>query len=133
MDFLIGASVFLLTVALVIGMVPGILDPFALERSSAPVGANRAATSLATDELAVEEQPYVLSTPAVQAFFDQDEPAVRDQLRLGDGISINVTLENETAVLEATGPAIPPDQSITSARRIVSYEGEQATVTVRTW
>lgn len=133
LDFLIGASVFLLTVGIVIGMVPGILDPFALDRSAAPVGANRAATALATDELAVEETPYVLSTSAVRAFFDGDERAVRERLRLADDVSINVTLTNESGPRETVGPPIPSDRSVTSASRVVSYDGEQATLRVRTW
>lgn len=128
LDFLIGASVFLLTVGIVIGMVPGILDPFALDQSAAPVGANRAATALATNELAVEETPYVLSTSAVQAFFGQDEQSVREQLHLDDDVSINVTLSNKSV-----GPPIPSDGSITSASRVVSYDGEQAKLRVRTW
>lgn len=133
LDFLIGASIFLLTVGLVIGMVPGILDPFALEKSSAPVGANRAATTLATDELATVDSPYVLSEPTVGEFFALNESGVRERLGMDADISVNVTLENDSTRLEATGPPLPEDRSITSAWRVVSYDGEQATLRVRTW
>lgn len=133
LDFLVGTTIFLLTVAMVIGTVPGILDPFALDRSSAPVETNRAATSLATDDLAVEGSPYVLDGAAVDTFFALDEAGVRDRLRLGDGVHINVTLENESGTIETLGTETPDDRAITSAWRVVSYEGDQATLRVRTW
>ncbi|MGM0398189.1 MAG: DUF7287 family protein [Halobacteriota archaeon] len=133
LDFLIGTTIFLLTVAMVIGMVPGILDPFALDRSSAPVETNRAATSLATDELVVDGSPYALDSESVDTFFALDEEEVRERLRLGDGVHINVTLENETGTIETVGTETPDDRAITSAWRVVSYEGDQATLRVRTW
>ena len=132
LDFLIGVSIFLLTVAMVMAMVPGILDPFALEESSAPVQTNRAATALTTDELADDATPFVLSTAKVDEFFD-DQTDVADELGLDDDRSINVTLENESGVVENIGPPVSGDQSTTTAWRIVSYEGSQATVRVRTW
>lgn len=132
LDFLIGASLFLLVIAMVIAMVPGILDPFELDRSSAPVQTNRAATALATDELAEPGSPYVLSSSAVDAFFDEDTD-VGERLRLGDDTVVNVTLENESGTQHTLGPPLPTDRSTTTAWRTVSYEGEVATIRVRTW
>ncbi|MFB6132409.1 MAG: hypothetical protein ABEJ44_03260 [Halanaeroarchaeum sp.] len=131
-DFLIGASVFLLTVGLVFGMVPGILDPFALEESAEPVVANRVATSLATDELATDATPYVLSESAVRTFFE-DPAGIHERLALDEEVSINVTLENEPSVRKTVGPPLPTHGTITSAWRVVSYAGEQATLRVRIW
>ena len=133
LDFLVGASLFLLAVAITIGMVPGMLDPFALSDSSATVEANRAATALATDELGSPDTPYVLSEPAVETFFDLDQSGVRDRLKVDDAIAVNVTLANETARIDAVGPSVPDDASITTAWRTVAYRNEQATLRVRTW
>ncbi|AKH97598.1 DUF7287 family protein [Halanaeroarchaeum sulfurireducens] len=131
LDFLVGVSIFLLTVAMVMAMIPGILDPFALEESSSPVQTNRAATALATDELADDGDPYVLSTTKVDAFFVGTD--VTDQLGLDEDRATNVTLENESGIVKAIGPPVPQDRSTTTAWRTVSYEGAQATVRVRTW
>ncbi|UWG47718.1 putative pilin/flagellin [Halanaeroarchaeum sp. HSR-CO] len=133
LDFLIGTTIFLLTVSMVIGMVPGILDPFALDRSSAPVETNRAATILATDELVVDGSPYALDTSTVETFFNESDDTVRSRLALGSDVSYNITLETENETIGTTGDPVPNGRSITSAWRVVSYDGEQAKLRVRTW
>ncbi|MFW5905220.1 MAG: DUF7287 family protein [archaeon] len=133
LDFLIGAAIFLLAVSVVMAMVPGMLDPFAVGDSSNSVEANRAAESLATDELSGTETPYVLEETAVDDFFALDEAGVKDRLRLHERTSINVTLENRTGRVYETGPELPDDGSITTTWRIVRYDGEQSTIRVRTW
>lgn len=133
LDFLIGATIFLLTVAMIIGMVPGILDPFELDRSSAPVETNRAASTLATDELAMSNSPYVLSESEVGVFFNESDEDVRNRLGLGDGVAYNITLQTQNETIGTTGDPVPEDRSITSAWRVVSYDGKQAELRVRTW
>lgn len=133
LDFLVGAAVFLLAVSIVIAMVPGMLDPFSLTESSDSVAANRAAESLATDGLVSENTPYVLDEQAVNTFFTLDETAVKDRLGMHESTSINVSLENQSGTVDTTGPTLPDDTSVTTAWRIVTHEGEQATIRVRTW
>lgn len=135
LDFLIGASIFLLAVGLTVGMVPGMLDPFATHGSDAPVAANRAVGSLAGSELAAPDAPNVLEPAAVATFFSTSttEADVRTRLGLDPGVGVNVTLENDTAVLKHVGTAVPPDRSVTTAWRVVSYEGQRVTLTVRLW
>jgi hypothetical protein len=133
LDFLVGAAVFLLAVSIVMAMVPGMLDPFSLTDSSDSVVANRAAESLATDELATEKTPYVLDKQAVDTFFSPDETDVKDRLAMHETTAINVSLENQTRTINTTGPTLPDDTSVTTAWRIVTYDGEQATIRVRIW
>jgi len=133
LDFMIGTAAFLLAVGLVVGMVPGMLDPFSVTSSSAPVTANRAIGSLAGDELAAPDRPFVLSGSAVTDFFALDESGVRTRLGMSDEVTVNVTLENSTTRLQAVGPPIPQEQSTTTAWRVVSYKDEQSVLTVRLW
>lgn len=133
LDFLVGAAVFLLAVSIVMALVPGMLDPFSLTDSSDSVETNRAAESLATDELATEKTPYVLDEQAVDTFFALEESGVRDRLGMHETTSVNVSLENQSGTIDATGPTLPDESSITTAWRIVTHDGEQATIRVRTW
>ncbi|MFB6070808.1 MAG: hypothetical protein ABEJ76_07270 [Halanaeroarchaeum sp.] len=133
LDFLVGTSAFLLAVGLVVGLVPGMLDPFTVDGRATPVAGNRAVASLAQDELAEQGEPFVLSESAVDDFFALDDDAVAERLDLQEGVSANVTLDNETASPKTVGPPVPPDRSVTITWRRVSYAGERATLTVRIW
>lgn len=134
LDFMIGTAAFLLAVGLVVGMVPGMLDPFSVTSSSAPVTANRAIGSLAGDELAATDRPFVLSEPAVADFFNLTETGVRTRLGMSDDVTVNVTLQNSSdVVVQTVGPPVPQEQSTTTAWRVVSYKDEQSVLTVRIW
>ena len=70
-DFAVGASVFLLTLAFVIAFVPTVFDPFAGAATASPVVSDRVAAGLASDLLAASPaEPGVLSPACTVAFLD---------------------------------------------------------------
>jgi len=131
LDFLIGISVFLVTVGVVLTFVPGILNPFVGGRTVNALTADRAATTLATGDLAGPE-PYVLNRSGVNSFFD---PAtdVHDRLGLSGTVQVNVTLTNANQRW-TSGPTPPTDAgSVISAWRVVSVDGHRSDLRVRVW
>lgn len=73
LDFAIGTSVFLLAVVFVIVYAPTLFDPFAGGTGAKLLVADRAATSLSGDFLAVSTaEPGTLSAACVGTFFDID-------------------------------------------------------------
>ena len=133
LDFLIGTATFLIAVGLIVAFVPGMIDPFATGSEGNAITANRAVNSLSQDRLSGPESPYVLDESAVSAFFGKNETEAREALGLGDGVRINVTMENETARIGSIGPDPPDTASVTSAWRVVEYDAERAEIVVRVW
>ncbi|WP_418284946.1 DUF7287 family protein [Halorubrum sp. DTA46] len=69
-DFAVGASVFLLTLAFVIAFVPTLFDPFSAAETASPVVSDRVAAGVAGDLLAASPaEPGVLSPTCTVAFF----------------------------------------------------------------
>ncbi len=160
LDFAVGASVFLLTVIFVVVYAPTLFDPFAGGTGTKLLVADRAATSLSGDLLAVSTaEPGTLSVACVGTFFDADpddtvagancETAADleafDELLALDGRSANVTIHeldapaSDPASPEWTGDrltrsndgSVPNDVAV--ATRTVSIEGQQYRLTVRVW
>lgn len=131
-DFLIGISAFLLTLGVVVAFVPGMLAPFDSGGTPTPVAGNRVVTGLATDELAVDGDPFVLSGSAVDDYFTTSDADRRHRVGLSDDVSLNVTLEWSGGTRTA-GPPVPRERSVTTTWRTVSYRGDRATLTVRLW
>lgn len=132
-DFLIGMAAFLLTLAVVVAFVPGMLAPFESGGTPTPVAGNRVVTGLATDELAVDGDPFVLSGSAVEDYFTNTTAADRrNRVGLGDDVSLNVSLEWSGGTRTA-GPSVPQARSVTTTWRTVTYRGDRATLTVRLW
>lgn len=154
-DFTVGVSVFLLTIAFAFAFVPGMLHPFNSGTDSTLV-ADRTATQLATDLLGSPSRPFVLNATCTAGFFDQlrggpSAPAgcrfdttastVGDALGTGSATNLNVTMVNTTtddvATLNGTrlavGDDVPGTGSVTVARRIVSVDGETYRLEVKEW
>ena len=69
LDFAVGMSVFLLTVAFVFTFAPNIAEPFSDSGTENTVTANRAASQLVEGTLASPDRPYVLDKACTMAFF----------------------------------------------------------------
>ncbi len=132
LDFLLGTVIFLLAVVIVIAVIPGMLDPFATGSEADPVIADRAVSTLVSDELSSPDS--AITTPEnVSAVFDQDESELATSLRIDESVRLNVTLDNRTGIIENVGPTPPSSGSVTAAWRVIFYEGAPANVTVRVW
>lgn len=107
-DFLIGAGVFLLVFAFVLGIIPGMIDPFS-DNQETPLVADRIATQISEGMLAEPDRPTVLNQTCVNAFFNQslgngsncalkfDDSQTDMSSRLGveDKYSVNVTIQRD--------------------------------------
>lgn len=113
-DFVIGMAVFLLVVGFVLGVIPGMVDPFS-DSQETTIVADRLATQISEGMLAEPDQPTVLNRTCVNAFFnatpasgsdcpvpfDADEDDLATRLGVQDRQTINVTIKRDLDV--------PPD------------------------
>lgn len=134
LDFLIGTTVFLLTLSAVLVTLPGMVDPFATGSESHTIVADRSAERLSADLLVASPgKPFVFETDAVTAFFGQPLADARDDLAVQSHVEVNVTLSNETHRLHSTGPSVPGSADSSVAWRSGRYQGEYAELVVRVW
>lgn len=138
-DFAVGITLFLLVVAFAFISVPGFIAPYQGGEASETLLADRAASQLATDELAAPGERYALDPDRIDAFFGAADPAAA--LGVGD-YDLNVTL----TALNGTEPAFENrsvgespsgNAAVSRSRRVVSVPGESgrvwADLTVRVW
>ena len=154
-DFAIGVGLFLLVVAFVVAFVPTVFAPF--ESAEGPQTADRIGTSLAADRLGDPADPYVLNRTCTTEFFaqlDGDGPApsgchfntsaetTREMFTLDGTRNANVSIwtlgaGGDVQTIDGTrltaGPSLPETRSVTSARRVVSIDGETYRLLVRVW
>lgn len=125
LDFLVGTTVFLLTLSAVFLTVPGLVDPFATGLESNTITADRAAESLVTDVLVSSpSNPYVFTEENVTAFFEgRSESTARTALGLESGadLYIALTYANETAIVAPIGSQPPSSADTSVAWRSGTY------------
>lgn len=106
LDFAIGMSVFLITVAFVLSFTTGLTDPFMDGGQSHPVTADRVADTLAGGMLGEYAEPSVLDDECTTAFFGGPNPGdcnfdpstpLRERVGVegrpaGTGPAVNVTV-----------------------------------------
>lgn len=128
-DFVVGVGIFLLTMAFVVGFVPGMFAPFG-HGTQAPIVADRAADSLIYGNWSAAPGTVTLNDTKTDRFFSAPPAGTTF------GISStrwNVTLENGTATLSAGRPVPTDGASVSTATRVVYYRGADARVVVSTW
>ncbi|WP_152040687.1 DUF7287 family protein [Salinigranum salinum] len=144
-DFAVGATLFLLTMAFVFTFVPVMFQPFATSQSD-PLVADRVANRLATDVLGDPAEPYVLDETCTTAFFASNpapsgcsylySASSHPYVALGveDDTRINVTLvDTDGAVVEKIGDSRENARDVITAQRRVLYGGESHELYVRVW
>lgn len=112
-DFMIGAGVFLLVVAFVLGVIPGMIDPFSDSQETTLV-ADRLATQVSEGMLAEPNRPTVLNQTCVNAFFgvgsasggdcpvpfDEEVTDLNTRLGVQDRQSINITIKRDVSPVD---------------------------------
>jgi hypothetical protein len=104
-DFAVGMSVFLLTVAFTFAFVPGLLDPFDGRAPGGTAAAERVADDTAMGLLGDPSAPRVLDVSCTVAFFEGTTPGecglgsgtLADQVGLDDRYRLNVSIERNDA------------------------------------
>nr|WP_198661954.1 hypothetical protein [Halorussus litoreus] len=150
---MVGASVFLLTVAFVAAFLPGTFEPFTADGTEDALVADRTADLLAEQLLAPPTDPGVVDADCAAAFFDAegdgadglaceygtDAADLDAALGLDSRTGVNVTVEENSSVLAtggerlAAGPTPPDDRSVIVSRRVVLLDGEERDLYVRVW
>jgi len=101
-DFAVGASVFLLTLAFVVAFIPTLFDPFTGAATASPIASDRVAAGLAGDLLAASPtEPGVLSPACTVAFFEPDAglaDAADCPEGVEDGVAAQFGLDEEVLV-----------------------------------
>lgn len=149
-DFLVGMSIFLITVAFVIGFIPGMFDPFAAETGADMIIADRSAAHI-TGNVLVESpaEPSVLNTTCTVIFFNEDYSIpsgcrfdtqdLSGALGVDDAVRLNVTIEDASSIREIDNDPlksgrIPTDlDDVSVAQRVVYVDGEASRLYVRVW
>jgi hypothetical protein len=144
-DFAVGATLFLLTMAFVFTFVPVMFQPFATSQSD-PLVADRVANRLATDVLGSPNDPYVINETCTTDFFnDAGSPgcsylfvatSTHPHLALGvqQSTNVNVTLVAPSGTVEKQiGNPRSNAQDVIIAQRRVLYKGESYQLFVRVW
>lgn len=164
LDFGVGAGVFLIALAFVLGFIPSMFEPFAGSGGAELAAADRTATYLTGDLLASSTAGTgALNTGCVVGFVTQDGDLADDhcdgkldasnvdddldELLALHGSSVNVTVHElgDTASTPTTIDwdgsdvqltreyATSPESDASTATRLVSLDGTQYRLTVRTW
>ncbi len=133
-DYVVGITIFLLTVGLVFTFVPLSFDPVRTEWGTEAMTADRAVSHLTGSNLTDNaESPFVLNKTKTQQFF-AGTGSLSGYLGLPGEVSANVTLENGTAgIVLNRGPTPSTQDSVVVAQRSVLYDGSQYRLIVRVW
>ncbi len=133
-DYVLGISVFLLTVAFVIAFLPGIFTPFNAPISdSTTARANRGATFVVND-LSVPQQPNVLNQSRTTVFFEQNETQLRETLSFPSTTGVNVTIsETATGNVAWMAGGTPGDRPAAATTRVVRIGTKTYQLTVKVW
>lgn len=78
LDFAIGMSIFLVTVAFVVSFVPGMIQPFSVDSGEEVVAADRVANQLSRRLLTAGSQSFVLDFSCTEQFFDMSDASEED-------------------------------------------------------
>ncbi|MFB6109067.1 MAG: hypothetical protein ABEJ82_09570 [Haloplanus sp.] len=127
-DFAIGTSVFLVTVAFVVAFVPGIFQPFVRGPQEELAGVDRVADTVSRDLLGGSDRSYRIDRDCTVAFFDDsvsdagcrfdNSESIRDRIGVTDRHELNVTLVG--ADVDGDGS---PDQLCADADHAFEEEG----------
>ncbi len=154
-DFLVGATVFLIAVGFVFAFLPTMLDPFGGPGVNDALIADRTATHLTESALVVDpSNPGTLSPACTAAFFDTEGSLNHDDIEcdfdhdgnltallgLQEQTNVNVTIGEpdnvtyeETEIIMQRGDESPSTGSETVSQRVVLLDGETYELRVRVW
>ncbi len=134
-DYLIGITIFLLTIVFVFNYVSGIFTPFQSNSDEVTLVADRVSTSIVESRLSAgdESVPNLVCSLRTQDFFAEldDKDINYDMMTSSLGMKgsylsyeLNVTLQNSTHIVQAAGKDIPAGVNVGQTRRIVLYRDE---------
>lgn len=129
LDYTIGVGVFIIAASLAFMFAINILAPTTASNGHSNLVADRTATHLAVDELA--EDRYVWNRTDVDTFFALSASNATDRVPPDDD-RWNATLETENNRW-TIGPTPPSRNSVGTAWRVGTVDGNRADLRVRVW
>jgi hypothetical protein len=153
-DFVVGMSVFLLTVVFVVAFLPGVFEPFTASGAGDTLAADRTASLLAEQVLADPANPSIVAPDCAAEFFDAagdgpggvagcqfttDAANLDAALGLSPAMTANVTIEEDGAVESAggvtlaAGPEPSESESVVVSRRVILLGDDDRDLYVRVW
>lgn len=146
-DYLIGVIIFLFTVIFIFNYTSGIFTPFHSNSDEITLIADRTSTALVEKILSEgdESVPNMVNKEKVENFFtelDTNYAGTTDYLGLNGSYlkyDFNVTMENQTSVMNMAGKRIPSGVNVGQTKRIVlikngdTGETETAIMSFRVW
>jgi len=146
-DYVAGISVFILTVTLVIGLLPGLLAPYQTEGNAADATAVERISGKIVSNFSTPSAPNVLHGPNLSTTLSLNNSELQTRYNLADHTNINVsvvTLNGSTIVTNESGDPLVAGANWhgndpTSSSRIVSLSdrpsdcGPACRLVVRAW
>jgi hypothetical protein len=146
-DYLIGIIIFLFAILFIFNYTSGIFTPFHSNSDEITLIADRTSTALVEKILSEGDEtvPNLVNKEKVGTFFtelDTNYESTIDNLGLTGSYlryDFNVTMENQTTVMNTAGKVIPPGINVGQTRRIVLIKNddnggtEMAMMSFRVW
>lgn len=146
-DYLIGITIFLFAVLFIFNYTSGIFTPFHSNSDEITLIADRTSTALVEKILSEGDEtvPNLVNKAKVDTFFgelDTNYESTVDYLGLTGSYlryDLNVTMENQTSVMNTAGKVIPSGVNVGQTRRIVLIKNdatggtELAIISFRVW
>lgn len=134
-DYVVGITIFLLTIALVFAFIPASLQPLETDWGAKAMESDRAISHLAGKELATDpQQPFVLDQSGTKAFFNRSDGNLSEDVGLPAATNANLTLQtNESDIAYRRGHSLPGSGSVVTAKRSVLMGDTQYRLVIRVW
>lgn len=148
-DFVLGMTLFLLTVGYVLAFMPSLIAPYVPAEDGSTIIADRSAENLIHDKLAKDGSTNELDAYCTREFFAGNAPSncpfesadPQDAVGLRDRTHANVTISYQNGTVTtydgvrlAQGPSIPEHgDDVVTATRIVTLDGGTVRLQVRVW
>ncbi|WP_406660498.1 hypothetical protein V7O66_11700 [Methanolobus sp. ZRKC3] len=147
MDYLIGISIFLISVIFVFSYTVGLFTPFQSNSDEVTLIADKISTNVVEQTLSAQQPgtTNLLNGTKVENFFTEfntDYQGIVNHLGLNGTYlrhDLNITLENNTATIYSSGKVLPSTGNIGQTKRIVLLRDENtgdtslATLSLRVW
>lgn len=134
-DYVVGVTIFLLTIALVFAFIPASFQPLETDWGGKAMESDRAISHLAGTELAKDPQkPFVLDQSKTAAFFARPDANLSEDVGLPADAGTNLTIQtNESNIIHRRGQSLPGSGSVVTAKRSVLLDNTQYRLVIRVW
>lgn len=135
LDYLVGVTIFLLTIALIFAFIPASFEPLETDWGAKAMESDRAISHLAGTELAKDSQkPFILDQSKTNTFFSRPDANLSEDIGLPSTAHVNLTIQkNESNVIHRRGQPRPASGSVVTAKRSVLLDGSQYRLVIRVW